>query len=148
MLPEKFEPRAILGCLARSDVEFVLVGGLAGTAHGSAYVTYDVDIACPRSRANSVRLRRAVAELGGSPTVGSNSFQTPFGQLDVLIDADAYPPYSRLYEDGVDMDLDDAMIRVASIDHLIAVKSTSELTKDKLMATEYRVLADEIRRPR
>ena len=34
----------------------------------------------------------------------------------------------------------------ASLDHLIAMKDASGRTKDKLMATEYRVLSDEIRR--
>jgi hypothetical protein len=39
-------------------------------------------------------------------------------------------------------------ICVASLDHLIAMKETSGRTKDKLMATEYRVTADELRAPR
>jgi hypothetical protein len=36
----------------------------------------------------------------------------------------------------------------ASLDHLIAMKEASGRTKDKLMATEYRVLSDELRAPK
>jgi hypothetical protein len=37
---------------------------------------------------------------------------------------------------------------VASLDHLIAMKEPLGRTKDKLMATEYRVLSDRLRAPR
>ena len=36
----------------------------------------------------------------------------------------------------------------ASLDHLIAMKEAAGPTKDKLMATEYRVLSDELRAPK
>ena len=48
-MPEpEFDPQPILEALVRHGVDFVLVGGLAGTARGSAYITYDVDIAYER----------------------------------------------------------------------------------------------------
>jgi hypothetical protein len=40
------------------------------------------------------------------------------------------------------------LIRVASLDHLIAMKEAAGRTKDKLMATEYRAISDELRAPR
>jgi hypothetical protein len=39
-------------------------------------------------------------------------------------------------------------VKVASLDHLIAMKEASDRPKDTLMATEYRVLSDELRAPR
>jgi hypothetical protein len=39
-----------------------------------------------------------------------------------------------------------AMVRVASLDHLIAMKRAANRRKDRLMVLEYVELADEIRR--
>lgn len=42
MTSTRFEQ--LIRLLSEQDVEFVLVGGLAATVHGSAYVMYDVDV--------------------------------------------------------------------------------------------------------
>ena len=47
---------AALGLLSRGGVEFVVVGGFAATAHGSARVTYDLDVVYSRRRDNIARL--------------------------------------------------------------------------------------------
>ena len=39
-------------------------------------------------------------------------------------------------------------VRVASLDHLIAMKEATGRTKDKLHATELRVISDELRAPK
>ncbi len=58
------------------------------------------------------------------------------------------PRYDALRSAAVSTEIEGVAVLVASLDHLIAMKEASSRTKDKLMATEYRVLADEIRRPR
>src|SRR5882757_6658048 len=49
--------------LVASKVEFVLIGGFAAVAHGVTLVTRDVDICCPFSEANLMRIQRAFAGL-------------------------------------------------------------------------------------
>ena len=162
--PRPFRPKPILETLVRHRVDFVLVGGLAGVARGSSYPTYDVDIAYARDRPNLERLAAALRELGATlrgapPDVpflldaetlerGAHfTFETKFGAIDVLDRPDGSPPYAALKAAaGEPAEVEGERILVASLDHLIAMKETSARTKDKLMATEYRVLADETRR--
>ena len=49
---------------------------------------------------------------------------------------------------GKPLDVDGVAIRVCSLDHLIAMKEAAGRPKDLLMASEYRVISDELRRPR
>lgn len=42
--------RALLEALTKAQVEFLLVGGAAATAHGSARLTLDLDIVYRRTR--------------------------------------------------------------------------------------------------
>jgi hypothetical protein len=160
-----FRPKEILAVLLAHEVDFVLIGGLAGVAQGSAYPTYDVDIAYARDRTNLERLAAALQELGatlrGAPknlpfqldakTLANGShfaFDMPHGKFDILSDPDGAPSYAELRRAGVDAPLEGSIIRVASLDHLIAMKEAAGRTKDKLMATEYRVLSDELRAPK
>lgn len=161
-----FDPRKLLETLARHEVDFVLIGGLAGVARGSAYVTLDVDIAYARGRANLERLAAALREveatLRGAPADlsftldaktlenGANfTFDTRFGPLDILSDPAGAPSYATLRDAaGEELVVEGLRIRVASLDHLIAMKEAAGRPKDKLMASEYRVISDELRRPR
>jgi hypothetical protein len=159
----EFRPRRIFDALAAHGVDFVLIGGLAGVAHGSSYPTYDVDIAYARDPENLEKLAAALRELGAelrdAPTAlpflldaetlqaGSHfTFTTPHGSLDLLSDPDGAPAYAQLKRSaGEPATIEGVAIHVASLDHLIAMKERSGRTKDKLMATEYRVLSEELR---
>jgi len=61
----------ILEALAAADVEFVIVGGLAATAHGSARLTQDVGVVYARTPDNIGRVVSALAPfspyLRGAP---------------------------------------------------------------------------------
>lgn len=61
-----FDPLAILAALARHDVRYVLIGGLAATLHGSPFLSADIDITPERSVANLERLAAALVELGAA----------------------------------------------------------------------------------
>ena len=53
----------LLRLLARSGTEFIIVGGVAAKAHGSARFTNDVDIVYRRTKANIARIVAAFADL-------------------------------------------------------------------------------------
>src|SRR3954453_5579166 len=53
----------LLATLARHAVDFVVIGGLAGGAHGSTYPTYDLDVAYDPVRPNLKRLAEALRKL-------------------------------------------------------------------------------------
>src|ERR1700760_668093 len=63
-LGKALDPQPLLEALDRHGVDFVVVGGLAGLAHGSSYPTYDLDIAYSRERSNRRRLVAALSEIG------------------------------------------------------------------------------------
>ena len=166
MARRDFRPKRVLETLVAHDVDFVLIGGLAGVARGSAYPTYDVDLAYARDEDNLERLAAALRELGatlrGAPgdipflldaeTIAKGAhftFDTPFGGVDILSDPDGAPPYDRLVAAaGEPAPVEGVLIRVASLDHLIAMKEASDRPKDRNMATEYRTISDELRAPR
>ncbi len=53
--------------LADAEVEFVVIGGVSATFHGSARVTYDLDICYSRSSHNLSRLVRALEAFHPRP---------------------------------------------------------------------------------
>ena len=153
----------LLQALARNGVDFVLIGGLAGMLHGSAYPTFDLDVVYARDKQNISRVTAALREvdvkLRGAPadlpfvlderTIenGSNfTFETRFGSFDILGHADGMPPYEELRNNSKLGEIDGVEVRVASINDLIAMKRAANRTKDKLMVAEYLAIADEQRK--
>jgi len=160
-LPLKAGP--LLQTLAKHGVDFVVIGGMAGLVHGSAYPTYDLDVAYSRDRANLERLAEALrgleVKLRGVPADlpfqidapaldnGANfTFDCPLGSFDILGDVAGISSYEELRGEARIDEIEGIEVRVASIDHLIAMKRAANRTKDKLMVEEYIVIADEQRR--
>lgn len=142
-----------------------MIGGLAGIALGSSYPTYDLDVAYARDPQNLTRLAGALHELGvtlrGAPAglpftpdaetlrQGLNfTFETRWGSFDVLGEPAGAPPYDALRAASSEQRLSGVRVRIASIDHLIAMKETAGRPKDTLLATELRTISDELRAPR
>src|SRR5690348_13352989 len=87
--------------LCDADVEFVVIGGLSATFHGSARVTYDLDICYSRTSGNLRRLVKALAPshprprdfpdelpfIWDEPTLRNASLltlRTDLGEIDLL----------------------------------------------------------------
>jgi hypothetical protein len=124
-----------------------------------------LDVAYERSGPHLERLAAALEELGASlrgapPDVpfhldaetlraGPNfTFDTRFGALDVLGEPAGAPRYSELRDSGSLETAWGVTIRVASLDHLIAMKEAAGRDKDKLQASEYRGISDLLRAPK
>lgn len=152
----------LLQTLSRHDVDFVVIGGIAGLAHGSAYPTYDLDVAYARDRANLERMTAALKELdvtlrGAPPDLpfqldaqtlanGSNfTFDSPYGSFDILGDAAGMGSYEELRNGAVTATIEEIEVRVASLNHLIAMKRAANRPKDQLMVEEYISLDDQQR---
>jgi hypothetical protein len=161
--PKAPDLRGLLGPLVKHGVSFVLIGGMAGIARGSSYPSYDLEVAYARDKANVKRLISALQEIGvrlrGAPedlpfqlderTIENSAnfaFVTPFGDLDVLADVDGIRDFEELQTGSEEKDVFGFPVRVASLDHLIAMKRAANRPKDRNMVEEYIVLADEIRR--
>jgi predicted nucleotidyltransferase len=155
--------RALLKPLVDHHVDFVMIGGMAGIAHGSDHLSFDLDIAYSRSRENMKRLVEALGELdvrlrGAPPELefildqrtienGANfTFITPHGDLDVLGDVAGIKDFDALERNAIVREVGDIPIKVASIDDLIAMKRAANRPKDRNMLEDYLVLADERRR--
>jgi hypothetical protein len=152
----------LLQALSKHGVDFVVIGGVAGLAHGSAYPTYDLDVAYARDRGNLERMTAALRELdvtlrGALPDLpfqldtqtlanGSNfTFDSPHGSFDILGHADGMDSYEELRDRAVVATIEDVEVRVASLNHLIAMKRAANRPKDQLMVEEYLSLDDQQR---
>ena len=162
-MPEtEFDPAPLLETLVRHEVDFVLIGGLAAVALGSSRSTYDIDVAYGRTKENLERLTSALTELGatlrGAPasvpflldakTLASGlnfTFSTRFGALDILGEPAGAPRYEDLKRAALTTLIRGFSVRVASLDHMIAMKEAAGRPHDKQTAAELRAISDELR---
>ena len=149
---------ALLRALVASDVEFILVGGLAAIAHGSSLFTRDLDVLARFDVANMERLLAAVepahprfALHPNRPPLDQSAEElalfrnvyltTDHGRLDVL---GRIPngTYEELERSAVEMELAGVRCRVLSLDDLITSKAMLGRDKDKLVEVELRAIRD------
>jgi hypothetical protein len=160
-----YDPVPVLRAFAEEDVDFVVIGGVAGGYHGSNYGTRDIDLAYSRDRDNLERIAAVLRALGatlrGAPADlpfqldadslqegGNFTFATSLGPIDILAYPAGAPPYDVLRAAADVADVAGLTVRFASLEHLIAMKDAAARPRDKLMAAEYRTIADEQRKPR
>lgn len=139
--------REALDALTTAGVEYVLVGGVAGIAHGAARVTYDLDVVYRRTQANIERLSRALAShrpyLRGAPpglpfrwdvdTIrrGLNfTLTTDLGDLDLLGEIAGGGTYDDLLAESIELAPFGIRCRCLSLNQLIRVKRAAGRPKD------------------
>lgn len=151
---------ALLGALHRAGVEFVLVGGLAATAHGSARLTEDVDVVYRRSAENHRRLIDALGPhqpyLRGAPpglpfswdeeTIerGLNfTLITSIGAIDLLGEIAGGGGYDSLLAHTVQITIFGMGCRCLDLPHLIHVKRAAGRPKDLEAIAELEAILEE-----
>ena len=150
----------LLRALAGAGVEFILVGGAAATAHGSARLTVDVDVVYRRTPDN---LGRVVASLGpyhpylrgaqpGLPfrwdveTLhrGLNfTLSTTLGSIDLLGEIVGGGTYEQLVSDTELLHIFGIECRCLSLERLIAVKRAAGRPRDLETVAELEAIAEE-----
>jgi hypothetical protein len=150
--------RAIVRTLVGHDVEFAIVGGLAGVMQGAPIQTQDLDILYSLVPPNPARLLGAVQEIDavfwGDPrnlppglahmeSQGHKLLTTRHGRVDCLGTIEE----STTFEDVLDhldwMELDGTRVRVLSLPRLIEVKKKLSRPKDQLALLELQATLEE-----
>lgn len=144
-----FDPIRILQQLTADEVEFIVIGGIAGRIHGSPTVTNDLDICYRRTRANCARLATTLHVLGArlrdlpahlpaqidatSIWQGHNfTFVTNAGFFDCLASPEEGAPtgYTDLTKNAETVAIADSPILVCSLEDLIRMKQAAGRAKD------------------
>jgi hypothetical protein len=149
--------------LTQHQVEFVIVGGVAISAHGSSYLTYDLDVAYARTRDNFKRLAAALAPYHPRPRdfpadlpfvwdeqtirLGANfTLITDLGNIDLLGEVIGLGDFDQVRSQSVVMTLFGIECRVLSLDALIVAKRAAGRTKDLLALPELEALREILKR--
>lgn len=166
MMPARpLRPDPIFEALVGHGVDFVLIGGLASTIHGSTHVTFDVDIVPRSGEENLTRLSEALTELEarvrhpevpeGLPfghdatslaSAVSWNLTTPYGDLDISFAPSGTEGFDDLVREAEPSDVFTVQIQVASLADIVRSKSAADRTKDRLVLPELRELLDRAER--
>lgn len=154
----------LIRLLLEADFEFVVVGGVAAIAHGSASFTSDFDVVAPLTVDN---VRRLLSTLGGlqprfyqaigKPLVERTAeelsefrnlyFETQLGRIDILGSLPPVGDYQRVASRAVTVLVHGHACRIASLDDLIAVKAHVGRPKDKQVELELRAIRERLKSP-
>lgn len=155
--------RTLMTLLAQSGIDFIIVGGAAATAHGSARLTEDLDIVYCRTPENISRLVQALAPykpyLRGAPpglpfswderTVqrGLNfTLITRLGALDLLGEVTGGGDYEKLLPHSIHLRLYGVECLCLGLERLIYVKRAAGRPKDLETIAELEAILEEQQR--
>ena len=139
-----FDVFELLRALARHEVDYVVIGGVAVQAHGHRRTTMDLDVVPAPTPANLERLAAALEELharprdlpGAEPPTAEQlatiapPLATAHGVLRILREPTGAPSYAVLRERALVIDLSGIKLAVAGRDDLIAMKRAAGRPRD------------------
>ncbi len=155
----RFDPEAMFRVLADQGVEYVIIGGLAATLHGSPLRTGDADICPSRDAQNLTRLAAALRAMDarirsadvadGLPfacdaaffrTIELVNLVTRFGDLDVAFIPSGTQGYTDLRPNSVEYDLAGLVVPVAALADVIRSKESANRARDHAALPTLRAL--------
>jgi hypothetical protein len=149
--------------LVDGRVDFIVIGGLAATIHGSAQATFDIDVVYSRKDDNIERLTSVLAPfnpyLRGAPpglpfrldaeTVrrGLNfTLITTLGELDLLGEVTGGGTYEELLPYSADLEALGVRCRCVTLEKLIHLKRAAGRPRDLNVLAELEAIAEERQR--
>ena len=140
----------------------MVIGGFASLFHGSAHVTYDIDITPERSTENLSRLSDALRDLDARiraegvdeplpfhhdarslDAVEVWNLRTPHGDLDISFCPSGTAGYADLHRDALDTTVLGIRVEMASLADVVRSKEAAGRPKDQLSLPTLRRLLDE-----
>jgi hypothetical protein len=153
--------RALLTVLARAEVDFVVVGGVAALLEGAPITTFDLDLVHSREPSNLDRLHAVLVDLEACyrehlpkrlhprradlASDGHHLLATRHGPLDLLGTVVGGRSFEDLVAHTGRLPIDDEglRVRVLDLETLIALKEEMGREKDLLQARELRHVLEE-----
>lgn len=149
--------------LVEADVRFVVIGGVAGAAHGSARVTVDLDICYAATVGNRERLASRLAAWKAYPrgiepglpflmdarTLKDSevlTLTTSRGDLDCLQQVAGVGDYAACAAKSERVTVDEVTFRVLNLDALIVAKRAAGRARDRDHLVELEALAESRKR--
>jgi hypothetical protein len=138
----------LLGRLMRKGVDFVIVGGFAGTVYGCTLVTQDVDICLDFSPANLLNLQKAIQDLHPVHRMTPRRqklkltekscgqfknlyLDTDIGQLDCLGQIQGIGDYKKVKEASGVIETGGVRLRVLNLSALIESRKAMNRPRDR-----------------
>jgi len=156
------EFRALLESLYEHEVTFVIIGGIAATLHGSARLTFDLDVVYERSPKNLDRIVAALSPfkpyLRGAPKGlpfrfdaetlkrGLNfTFTTSDGSIDLLGEVSGIGSYAIARQNSVEAHMFGGTYYFLDLEPLIISKKAAGRPKDFEAIAELEAIREERR---
>lgn len=150
----------LLGALHKGSVDYIIIGGVAATIHGSSRLTQDVDVCYARNDSNLDRVVKALRPLDpylrGAPRglpfewsvatlrAGLNfTLTTTAGDIDLLGEVTGGGDYGKLIDHTIDVTLFGRRTKCLDLDWLIATKRAAGRPRDLEVIAELEALREE-----
>lgn len=147
-----FKPEKLFELLNKNGVEYIVVGGMAVSAHGYIRTTNDLDI-CPKQNPENIRrlaktletIKYTILGLGdfnpnefdlkpdfeGLSQGGNWRLQTQYGILDIMQYFKAAEDVNVLFDEAIELDIDDVKVQFVGYDDLLLLKTDAGRPQDK-----------------